>query len=1013
MKLENEIMWKCDNMKMKKVLIFLAVMFWGQITFAQVDLEKLLHHPWVDSVYNSLTPEQRVGQLVWLDVTAKNNLSKQLKDADLIRKYGFGGIIFFEGDPVAQANLTNFYQSISSTPVLVVMDAEWGIGMRFPGVIPFPYNMAMGATMDTSLIKEASLEMAQQMKRVGIHISLGPDCDINTEPMNPVIGMRSFGESPEQVANFSLAYMHGLQEGGIMATAKHFPGHGDTQSDSHLMLPQLPYSRQRLDSFELVPFNKLAKAGVGCIMTAHLYVPALDSTKNIPSSLSPKIIDQILHKEWNYKGLVITDAMNMRGVKGYEAPGKLEVLALKAGNDVVEYPSNPELSVKAIVEALKKKELSQEEIELKCRKVLAAKLWCGLNHPAKVDPVNLMKEINTPQAELIKRKIIESSLTLLNNKEEIIPVGHLENNRIAALSVGSDEVTPFQKMLAKYTRMDFFQLKNDFTQTERLELQKKLKGYNLVITGIHSMYESKLRHSLQVGNLQREQPQRPYGVTAELDSLFTYLSDRQKAITVVFANPYGLGELHAPLRTDGLIMAYQNDSLAQELSAQLIFGGIGAKGKLPVTVAGKFKIGDGITIDKPIRLKYTIPEEVGIQSGRLNREIDSIVNFALEQKAFPGCNVLVAKDRKVIFHKAYGYHTFDKMIPEKEDDLYDLASVTKITGGTPAWMKLYDDGKINPDEFVSTYYPEWRNRLFHRSNKSDITVRELLSHQSGLTPFIPFWKKTIKAGKLSPDWYAFEPDQKHTLEAARGLFLKNSFPDKVYKIIRKSALKSRGTYVYSDLPFVMTPKITSGISGESYVAGLDNNFYQPLGAYRITYNPLSKFSDDEIIPTENDNYYRKQQLLGTVHDESSAVLGGISGNAGLFASANDLAKLYQMYLQMGTYGGKVYLKESTLKEFSRVQFPQNKNRRGLGFDKPLLNNAQLSEKNAYPIKAASPESFGHSGYTGTWVWIDPKYQLVYIFLSNRVFPTRDNNKISDLNIRSEIQRVIYSNLPKN
>jgi beta-glucosidase-like glycosyl hydrolase/CubicO group peptidase (beta-lactamase class C family) len=997
---------------MKKLLLILFL-FGTQVLHAQVDLEKLLHHPWVDSVYNSLTPEQRIGQLVWIDVTAKNNLAKQLKDADLIRKYGFGGIIFFEGDPVNQANLTNFYQSISSTPLLVVMDAEWGIGMRFPGVISFPYNMAMGATGDTALIKEATKEMARQMKRVGIHISLGPDCDINTEPMNPIIGMRSFGESPEQVTNFSMAYMHGIQEGGILATAKHFPGHGDTQIDSHLMLPQLPYSRQRLDSFELLPFEKLAKAGIGCIMTAHLYIPALDSAKNIPSSLSPKIIDQILHKEWNYKGLVITDAMNMRGVKGYEAPGKLEVLALKAGNDVVEYPSDPEISVKAIVEALKKKEISQDEIELKCRKVLAAKLWCGLNHPAKVDAGNLMKEINTPQVELIKRRIIEASLTLLNNKDGIIPVGHLENNRIAALSVGSEHVTPFQKMLAKYTRMDFFQLKNDFTDAERLDLQKKLKGYDLVISGIHSMYESKLRHSLQVGNLQHEQPQRPYGVNAELDSLFTYLSDRQKAITVVFANPYGLGELKSPLHTDGLLMAYQNDSLAQELSAQLIFGGIAAKGKLPVSVAGKFAMGSGIELQQKIRLKYTIPEEVGINSVRLNREIDSIVFLALEKKAFPGCNVLVAKEGKVIFSKPYGFHTYDKMISVKENDLFDLASVSKITGGLPAWIKLYDDGKVNPDEFVSTYYPEWKNRLFHRSNKSDITVRELLSHQSGLTPFIPFWKKSLKNGKISPDWYTFEPDQQHSLEVAKGQYLDNKFPETVYKTIRKSALKSRGTYVYSDLPFVMTPKITSGISGISFVETLDNNFYKPLGAYRITYNPDQKFTDDEIIPTEKDNYYRKQQLLGTVHDESSAVLGGISGNAGVFATANDLAKLYQMYLQMGTYGGKVYLKESTMREFTRVQFPQNKNRRGLGFDKPSLNNAVLSEKAAYPIKAASPESFGHSGYTGTFVWIDPKYQLVYIFLSNRVFPTRDNNKISDLNVRTEIQRVIYENMRKN
>jgi len=302
---------------MRKILVLILVLVFGQRLHAQVDLEKLLHHPWVDSVFQSMSPEQRIGQLIWINVSAKNNLTKQLKDAELIKKYGFGGIIFFEGEPVAQAGLTNFYQSISTTPLLTVMDAEWGIGMRLPGIMPFPYNMAMGATGDTTLVKEATSEMARQMKRIGINISLGPSCDINTEPMNPIIGMRSFGESRKLVKDFSLAYMHGLQQNGILATAKHYPGHGDTQSDSHLMLPLLPYSRERLDSLELYPFRELSRAGVGCIMTAHLHVPAIDSSKALPSSLSAKIVDQILHKEWNFKGLVITDAMNMKGAKGY------------------------------------------------------------------------------------------------------------------------------------------------------------------------------------------------------------------------------------------------------------------------------------------------------------------------------------------------------------------------------------------------------------------------------------------------------------------------------------------------------------------------------------------------------------------------------------------------------------------------------------------------------------------------------------------------------------------------
>jgi beta-glucosidase-like glycosyl hydrolase/CubicO group peptidase (beta-lactamase class C family) len=994
---------------MRKLLVLVLVLVFAQKLQAQVDLEKLLHHPWVDSVFQSLTPEQRIGQLLWIDVTAKNNFSKQLKDAEIIKKIAPGGIIFFEGEPITQAHLTNFYQSISSTPLVVVMDAEWGISMRLPGIMPLPYTMTMGATGDTSLIKEAAKDMARQMKRIGIHIALGPVCDINTEPLNPIIGMRSFGESRDQVTNFSLAAMRGLQENGIIATAKHYPGHGDTQSDSHLQLPMLPYSKERLYERELYPFRKLSDAGIGCIMTAHLNVPALDSS-GIPSSLSVKIVDQILLKEWKYKGLIITDALNMSGASAFEKPGRIEVLALKAGNDVIEYPENPEVAVKAIFEALRTKELSSAEMELKCRKVLATKLLCGLNHPSNVEINNLVQEINSPNAELIKRKIIESSLTLLKNTDGIIPVGHLESTRIAAVSIGNDKVTPFQQMLAKYTQVDFFNLKMDFTEPERLALQKQLKSYDLVIAGVHSIFENKMRKSLQAGASRVVKPGRPYGVTNELDSIFSFLSEKQKSIAVIFGNPYGLSEVKAPLQTAGILMAYQDDSLVQQLSAQLLFGGISAKGKLPVSIPGKFKVGEGLEIQHPIRLKYTIPEEVGIRSERMNRQIDSIVTKALDVKAFPGCNVLVAKDGKVIFHKAYGYHTYDRIISEKEDDLYDLASVTKIAGGLPLWLKLYDEEKINPDEFVSNYYPEWKNKIFHHSNKSEITVRELLSHQSGLTPFLPFYKKTLKNGKITADWYAFEPDLKHTLQVAKGMYLDNRFPDYVYKSIRKSPLKSRGKYVYSDWPFVLTPKITSGISGTSCLETLDNSFYKPLGAYRITYNPLLKFSEDEIIPTELDNYYRKQQLLGTVHDESSAVLGGISGNAGLFASANDLAKLLQMYLQMGSYGGETFLKETTMKEFSRVQFPQNKNRRGLGFDKPSLNNSELSEKEAYPIKAASPESFGHSGYTGTFVWMDPKYRIVYIFLSNRVFPTRENNKISDMNVRTEIQRIIYKNV---
>lgn len=595
---------------------------------------------------------------------------------------------------------------------------------------------------------------------------------------------------------------------------------------------------------------------------------------------------------------------------------------------------------------------------------------------------------NTPEAELKKRQQIEASLTLLENAGKLIPLDRLDTLRIAALSVGEDSPTEFQYMLANYMKVDFFNLPEHFTTTDLTEIKSKLKNFNLIIAGVHSVSSN------------------------DFKPLLNYLHQDKTSVIAFFCKQKVISGMKITGKPAGMIMAFQNDSLTQSLAAQLIFGGIGAKGKLLADLDKLYKKGDGITIDKPVRLKYCIPEEVGIQSASLISDIRSIVNNALDKKAFPGCNVLVAKDGKIIFRKAYGYHTFEKQTPSRLNDLYDLASVTKISGGLPGILKLADEGKIDPDQPVSNYFPDWKNRLFHKSDKTDVTVRELYAHQSGLVPFIGFWKKTLIQGKLSHNWYWMQPDEKHELCVAPGIYLDNRFQKEVNRDIRKTPLKTRGKYVYSDLPLVITPQIVQNVSGTDFQAYVETNFYRPLGAYELTYLPLKKFIRDRIVPTENDQYYRFQQLQGTVHDESAAVLGGISGNAGLFASANDLAKLMQMYLQMGTYGGKQYVREATLKEFTRVQFPQNNNRRGLIFDKPSLNIKSLKSADAYPCPEVSPESFGHSGYTGTFVWMDPECGLVYIFLSNRVYPTRNNNLISDLNVRTEILSAIYKNMMK-
>ncbi|MFV0591577.1 MAG: glycoside hydrolase family 3 N-terminal domain-containing protein [Draconibacterium sp.] len=994
----------------KKAVLFLLIFIsiWGK-TFARFSMDEMIENPWVDSVFHSLTPDQRIAQLVWINTAANKDIASQLKVAELIKKYNLGGVIFFTGDPEKQVELTNVYQNAAQTPLFVAMDAEWGVAMRLPGVIPFPYNMMMGASFNPELIKQTTGEMARQMKRLGVQVSLGPVVDINTQPLNPIIGMRSFGESPEQVAACGLAYMQGLQENHIIAVAKHFPGHGDTQSDSHYTLPLVPYPRSRLDSVELYPFKILTEKGIAGLMSAHLNVPRLDDSEGVPSSLSSKILNGILRDEWKFNGLVITDAMNMAGAKASGKPGEIEALALKAGNDVVEFPKDVEQAITGIKKAVETGLLSQEEIDFKCRKVLAAKYWAGLNHLSPVSRTNVMQDLNNAKAELLKRKMIEASLTLLENKDKLIPLKRLDTLKVACLAVGRTSDTPFQKMLSKYTQTDQFFLPEQFTASELEEIKTKLKDYNLVISGLH-LYESKTRHSMQVGNMQKVRPQRPYGLTGETENLLDYLANEKRSIVVFFSSPYALAEVNSFAPPAGLIMAYQNDSLVQELTAQLICGGIGASGKLPVSLSNYYQLGDGLKINNTVRMKYTIPEEVGMNSERLNHRIDSIVADAISKKATPGCSVLAAKDGKIIFRKTYGYHTYDRRIPVSEDDLYDLASVTKVSGALAAVLKLTDEGKINLNNKFSADWPDWKKGLFHPSNKEDLGWREILAHQSGLIPYLNYWTETVKDGKLENRWYSFQKTDDYQLEVAPGLFLKTKFKKRIYKDIRKSKLNPPGKYVYSGLSFLLIPQITENLSGQAYTDFLDQNYYQPLGAYRVTYNPLDKFPKDQIVPTEYDAYYRKQQIQGTVHDEAAAVFGGVAGNAGLFANANDLAKLIEMYMQMGTYGGKQYLSRETMEEFTRVQFPENNNRRGLGFDKPLLNNKEVSPEQSYPCPGVSPESFGHSGFTGTFVWADPVNHLVYIFLSNRVYPTRESNMLGKLNVRTNILQAFYDEI---
>lgn len=980
-------------MMIKRVLRLIpifAFLFAGSLK-AQTDppFINYINHHWVDSVFRSLTLEERVAQLIWIAAYSNRDLEYEVNLSNLIRKTGVGGLIFFQDNPEKQAEMINYYRKITKVPLMIGMDGEWGAGMRLQGVIRFPYQMTLGALRDDSLLYEMGAAIADQFNRSGMNINLAPVADVNNNRRNTVINYRSFGEDPSRVAKKSVLYMNGLQDKGIIAVAKHFPGHGDTETDSHVDLPVIKHSRERLDSVELVPFRKLISGGVAGVMPGHLNIPALDTAKGIPSTLSEPVLKDLLRNDMNFRGLAISDAMNMGALTKYFPPGEAEAQSLKAGMDVLEYVTDPELTIKLIVDKIRRGEISETEINEKCRKVLAAKYWSGLNEAGEIKIDGLREDLSSAKTIALVRDLYAGALTLLNNKNNVVPLKNDHDLRIAAVAVNKTSLTVFQKRLEQYYPCDQFYVNPDDEASVETFLNK-INGYDLVVAGIFGL---------------DQRPAREFGITPGLISLIDKLTGTKKTIITWFGNPYGIDRIPSLENSDGLVLSYQENEFTEDLSAQLIFGAIGAEGILPVTINDLWPSGSGLETPGNLRMQYGYPENAGISSEMLENRIDSIVKAGIDARAFPGCEVMIARKGIAIFQKTYGYQTYENRIPVREDDLYDLASVTKVSSTLAALMLLQSRGQFSPDKTLGEYLPDFR-----KTDKGDIVMREFLTHQAGLTPWIPFWKQTVrKNGEFKRRIFRTELSEKYPLEVAEGLFINKNYRKKIIKEIKKSPLGEK-KYVYSDLTFIIAPEIIERITGQKWYDFVTENVYKKLGAYDIGFNPYLKYNLSRIVPTEYDSLFRKQLLHGTVHDEGAAMLGGISGHAGLFATANDLMKLMEMYRRMGEYGGEQIISSDVIQEYTSVQFPENKNRRGLGFDKPLLDNSEVSEKDAYPAKSVSPSSFGHSGYTGTFVWVDPVYEISYVFLCNRVYPSRENNKLSEMNIRSNILQSVYDSL---
>lgn len=940
---------------------------------------------WIDSVLNSMTLDEKIGQFFMMAEYSRTDWERTKQITNLIEKYKIGGLLFMQGGPVRQAQKTNFYQSISKTPLFIATDGEWGLAMRLDSVTSFPRQMLMGAIKDESLIYEMGADVGRQCKRLGIHINFAPVIDVNNNPKNPIINSRSFGENPVNVSRKGLVYMLGMQDNGVIATAKHFPGHGDTYVDSHKALPVIKHSKERLKSVELFPFMQLIDNGLAAVMVGHLHVPALDKNPKSISSLSHEIVTNLLKKQMGFEGLVITDAIGMKGVANQHAPGEADVKALLAGNDIILMSKDVPKAISLIKKAIKEKKITEKEITAKCKKILKAKYWAGLSNFKAIELGNLYEDLHTPKTELIRRKLIENSLTLLENKNDIIPIKNIDKQKIAAVQIGDGKITgKFLEYLKLYDDLSVFAIKREAPLKEFEALRRKLSAFDIVIAGVTNTHYYP----------------NTYGIRKPTIRFVNSLAKEKKVILNLFANAYALEKFEIK-NLQGLIVSYSDDDLIQELSAQLIYGGIPAKGRLPVSIGNYFPAGYGIIKEEKIRLKYSIPLELNIDYEKL-RKIDTLALNAIDQGAFPGCEVLFAKNGVVFFHKSYGFHTYDNQELVRTDDIYDLASVTKITSTLPALMKLYDQGKFEVNSPIGNYLDELEG-----TNKENIKIKDILAHTARLKTWLPFYTRTIErdsTGKynLIPKYYSSTENNTHPWQVADNVFITEEYKDIMYERIYKTNLYSRKRYKYSDLGFYLMQKLVEKESSESLDAFVNKNFYEKIGATTLGYNPLHKFSKDRIAPTEYDSIYRKQLLQGYVHDSGAAMMGGVGGHAGLFSNANDLAKIMQMYVQYGTYGGERFIDSSTINYYNQMPYKSQRNRRALGFDKPRLNRALKSANSWLSLK-----SFGHTGFTGTMVWADPTTDIVYIFLSNRVYPNSRNLKINQLGVRRNIQKVVY------
>jgi len=901
---------------------------------------------WVEAQLRTLTLEQKIGQLFAIRARGIFQSADDPGYRELVRlieQFEVGGVVFFQGDPYTQAILANDLQRRSRLPLLVAQDTEWGVAMRVSRTTNFPRAMAIGATGNPAYAYAVGYITAREARALGVHQLYAPVADVNNNPFNPIINVRAFGEDPHLVATMVQAFVRGVGRAGAIATVKHFPGHGDTAIDSHSDLPLLPFDRTRLDTLELVPFRAAIAAGVPSVMTGHLALPSLEPTPHLPASLSRRITHDLLRIELGFDGLVVTDALEMQGVTKYFGVGEAAVRALEAGADVLLLSEDVEAARAAILQAIATGRLTEARIDASVSRILQLKARLNLHRERLVDLKAIPQVVSIAPHLAVSQAIARASLTLLRNEGSVLPLPDvpLIPRRLLVVSLSDSDDPATGRFFVQAIR----EVAPDYpVSTRLLDVRSHTDDYRSVL-------QTATQHDLVIvaayvfvrsgsGRIRLPEAHRAF-----LDSL---IAQGKPVVLIAFGNPYVIMDLKS--QPAAYVVAYSGGESTQRAASQALFGQAEFSGKLPITIPGYFRRGDGLELPQVVP-RRAYPEEVGMRSEQLYR-VDSLLEAAIRQQAFPGAAVAIGRGQAIVWLKGYGHYTYHADQRITPQSIFDLASLTKVVVTTTAAMQLYEAGKLDLDAPVVRYLPE-----FGQNGKERVTIRQLLSHTAGLAPFHPFHRMGITSA-----------------EAVRQAILSDT-------LIYEPGTQSR----YSDLGMIVLGWVIERITGQPLDQYAKEHIFRPLGMRNTDFRPVGR-PDTTVVPTEIDTVFRHRLIQGEVHDETAWILGGVAGHAGLFSTAADLARFAYMMINEGRIGGRQFLKPETIRLFTTPVDPQHAGTRALGWD------TKSPQGYSSAGRFFSLKSFGHTGFTGTSLWIDPEQQLFVILLTNRVYPTRDNQK---------------------